>query len=95
MASRSVPPNDEDAGKLYLRATTAEHWQDYDAAFRLYLAAAQAYLHRARTLPVDQQEERKKCKEDAGKCLERAERIKAARKDTLKPQVRSPFSKGT
>lgn len=95
MASKGgASASDIDADVLYSRATIAEHERDFDAAFRLYLSAAQAYLHRAKSLPAQRETDRSKCKSSAGSCLERAERIKATRRDTLKPLVRDPFSKG-
>lgn len=94
MASGDRPAAVEDAGDLYSRATSSEHAHDFDTAFALYLSAAQAYLHRARILPSDRAAELAKCKAEARICLERAERIKASRKDTLRPISRSPFAKG-
>ncbi|EJD08078.1 cysteine proteinase [Fomitiporia mediterranea MF3/22] len=93
MLSGKHPAEDADGNELYVQATVAEHARDYDTAFKLYLSAAQAHLHRARGLPSQRAADRAKCKSDAGICLERAERIKAARKDSLKPIDRDPFSK--
>ncbi|KAL5521398.1 hypothetical protein ACEPAG_9324 [Sanghuangporus baumii] len=84
---------DVDADALYSRATVAEHTGNFDIAFGLYLSAAQAFLHRARSLPAQREADWSKCKKNAGTCLERAERIKTSRKDALKPLVRDPFSK--
>ncbi|OCB90124.1 cysteine proteinase [Sanghuangporus baumii] len=91
--SASSPDADADADALYSRATVAEHAGEFDVAFGLYLSAAQAFLHQARSLPAQREADRSKCKVNAGTCLERAERIKTSRKDALKPLVRDPFSK--
>ncbi|KIJ15557.1 hypothetical protein PAXINDRAFT_77338, partial [Paxillus involutus ATCC 200175] len=59
------------------RATKSELASDFTAAFRLYLAAANAFLHLSRsatTTPTFQV----RCKANAGKALERAEKIKKA-----------------
>lgn len=94
MASRGQTTEDANANDLYTRAAVAEHARDFDTAFKLYLSAAQAHLHRARTIPTQHTAERAKCKTDAGVCLSRAEQIKAARKDALRPVVQDPSSKG-
>ncbi|KAL5504667.1 RIM13 [Sanghuangporus vaninii] len=93
MASGDSASSDVDADALYSRATVAEHAGEFDVAFGLYLSAAQAFLHRARSLPAQREADRSKCKVNAGTCLERAERIKTSRKNALKPLVRDPFSK--
>ncbi|KAF8841696.1 cysteine proteinase [Paxillus ammoniavirescens] len=62
---------------IYDRATKSELASDFTAAFRLYLAAANAFLHLSRsttTTPTFQV----RCKANAGKALERAEKIKKA-----------------
>lgn len=76
---------------LYQKATRAEVDRSYDQAFELYIAAAQSYLQHVRNAVHER--DRKKYKLDAHKCLERAERIKAAKRD-LAPLVRNPFSEG-
>ncbi|TDL23115.1 cysteine proteinase [Rickenella mellea] len=79
----------QDIEAVYERAARAELDKSYDKAFQLYIQAAQAYLQRART--VADERDRGKCKTAAGKCLERAERIKAVKKD-LAPVIRNPFA---
>jgi calpain-7 len=62
---------------IYDRATKSELASDFTAAFRLYLAAANAFLHLSRSAtstPTFQV----RCKANAGKALERAEKIKKA-----------------
>ncbi|KIK82656.1 hypothetical protein PAXRUDRAFT_153569 [Paxillus rubicundulus Ve08.2h10] len=62
---------------IYDKATKSELASDFTAAFRLYLAAASAFLHLSRsatTTPAFQV----RCKANAGKALERAEKIKKA-----------------
>ncbi|KAH8115292.1 cysteine proteinase [Phellopilus nigrolimitatus] len=77
---------------LYTKAARAELDADFDTAFTLYLSAAQAYLHHARALSADKDRDRARYKADAAKCLERAERIKAARKGKLAPRAKDSFS---
>jgi hypothetical protein len=59
----------------YAKAVKAEFSKDYDAAFRLYIKAAESFLHLSRS--VDHDREKTKWKTSAGKALERAEKIKA------------------
>lgn len=80
--------------QLYARAISEELAENFDNAFSLYLSAAQAFLLRSKALPNQQVLEKEKCKTSAKTCLERAERIKNARKDALKPPVLNPFSTG-
>ena len=49
--------------------------KNYDAAFRLYIKSANAYLHLSRSAPSDVQKE--KWKTSTSKALERAEKIKS------------------
>lgn len=59
---------------LYTQATHAELAQNYDEAFRLYVRAAEGFLHLSR-INVDNSV--KSCwKKEAGRALERAEKIK-------------------
>ncbi|KAJ7350713.1 hypothetical protein DFH08DRAFT_115762 [Mycena albidolilacea] len=68
-------PSSEDAESTYAKAVKAEFSKDYDAAFRLYIKAAESFLHLSRS--VDHDREKTKWKTSAGKALERAEKIKA------------------
>ncbi|KAJ7072817.1 hypothetical protein C8F01DRAFT_1105319 [Mycena amicta] len=67
-------PSLEDAESTYAKAVKAEYNKDLDTAFRLYIKAAEAFLHLSRA--VDNQREKAKHKTSAGKALERAEKIK-------------------
>ena len=76
------------------KATLAEINGDYNEAFRLYITAAQSYLRLVRgEVGVVGEAARKSLTKEASRCLERAERIKAAKKD-LVPLPRDPFSEG-
>ncbi|KAJ6593314.1 hypothetical protein B0H19DRAFT_1215467 [Mycena capillaripes] len=68
-------PTTEDAESTYAKAVKAEFSKDYDAAFRLYIKAAESFLHLSRS--VNQDRDKTKWKTSAGKALERAEKIKA------------------
>ncbi|KAF8150505.1 hypothetical protein K438DRAFT_1865522 [Mycena galopus ATCC 62051] len=65
----------EDAESTYAKAVKAEFSKDYDSAFRLYIKAAESFLHLSRSVNPDR--EKTKWKTSAGKALERAEKIKA------------------
>lgn len=62
---------------LYTQATHAELAQDYDEAFRLYIRAAEGFLHLSRGSVNDSA--KSPWKKEAGRALERAERIKGVR----------------
>ncbi|KAJ6631453.1 hypothetical protein B0H10DRAFT_2207112 [Mycena sp. CBHHK59/15] len=68
-------PPPEDAESTYAKAVKAELSKDFDSAFRLYIKAAESFLHLSRS--VDHEREKSKWKANAGKALERAEKIKA------------------
>ncbi|KAG6832082.1 hypothetical protein H0H87_002910 [Tephrocybe sp. NHM501043] len=55
----------------------AELSRDYDVAFRLYVKAAELYLHLSRTIGDQSPLQAGKWKTSAGKALQRAEKIKA------------------
>lgn len=76
---------------MYRRAARAEHERSLDEAFKLYVTVAQTYLRLLRTAPNEQ--ERTKYRAEANKCLQRAENIKAVKKD-LAPVARNPLSDG-
>ncbi|KAG5638430.1 hypothetical protein H0H81_012647 [Sphagnurus paluster] len=59
----------------YNKAAKAELSRDYDLAFRLYVKSAELYLHLSRSSIVNT--EATKWKTNAGKALQRAEKIKA------------------
>ena len=75
------------------KAARLELASDLDGAFKLYIQAAQSYLHMSRTTPAGPV--RDKAKASASKCLERAERIKAVKRDKLTPVRKDRFSSGT
>ncbi|KJA22940.1 hypothetical protein HYPSUDRAFT_138453, partial [Hypholoma sublateritium FD-334 SS-4] len=57
------------------KATKAEYAKDYDQAFRLYLKAAEYFLHISRSTQTTEKN-KQQWKVNARKCLERAEKIK-------------------
>lgn len=77
---------------VYEKAAKAELDKSFDQAFALYISAAQAYLHWAKNHPSDRT--RTRSKDGARKCLERAELIKLAKKNELRPLAKDPFSAG-
>ncbi|KAJ7736872.1 hypothetical protein B0H16DRAFT_1572895 [Mycena metata] len=68
-------PLQQDAESTYAKAVKAEFSKDFDSAFRLYIKAAESFLHLSRS--VNHEKEKTKWKTSAGKALERAEKIKA------------------
>ena len=87
----SSPAAVQSAETLYAKATAAEHARDFDTAFQSYISAAQAFLQRARSTSGNAQESAH-AKSMLQTCLDRAELIKAARKDALKPLSTNPFA---
>ncbi|KDQ56387.1 hypothetical protein JAAARDRAFT_310571 [Jaapia argillacea MUCL 33604] len=84
MAPKPSSPTHE-AQTLYNKASKAELSRDYDNAFRLYIKAAESFLHLSRTLAQHQsgdhdEQIHKEAKAQAGKALERAEKIKGLRR---------------
>ena len=65
--------------------------KDLDSAFKFYIEAAKAFLHLSRS--SSDEKVQTKLKVDAGKALQRAEKIKAAKGD-LTPVIRDPSSEG-
>ena len=63
--------------------------RDWDLAFKLYLSAADDFLHLARTARDDKVKAHVKSR--AGVALQRAEKIKSVHRD-LTPVVRNAFS---
>lgn len=63
--------------RSYIKASRAELAEDYDEAFRLYIKAAEGFLYLSRGSLDDASSTR--WKKDAGKALERAERIKGVK----------------
>lgn len=82
------------AESLFTKATTAEHERDFDTAFKAYISAAQAFLQRARNNPEKHVQQVSDSKAMVEACLARAELIKSARKDSLKPLTIDPFTQG-
>jgi len=80
---------DTETQTAYAKAARAELNQDFDGAFRLYLDAAKMCLHLSRS-NCDAQSQAQ-WKADASRALDRAERIRAHKKD-LTPVLRDPFS---
>ena len=74
---------------LYTTATKAEFSGDLDKAFKLYIKAAEQFLHLGTT--TSNVASRDKCKSEAAKCLDRAEKIRKRKKDVA-PVARDPFS---
>ncbi|GAA5859581.1 hypothetical protein JCM8547_006151 [Rhodosporidiobolus lusitaniae] len=72
------------------RATKLELDRQYDAAFTTYLSAAQIYLFLIRH--TTDNETKAKLRTVSGKLVERAERIKAARKESVAPAKRERLS---
>lgn len=74
------------------RATKLELDRDYDAAFTAYITAAHTYLFLVRhTVDPDS---KTKFRAVSAKLVERAERIKRARNNDIKPVQRNPLSLG-
>ncbi|OBZ69552.1 Calpain-like protease palB/RIM13 [Grifola frondosa] len=73
----------------YSKAAKAELEKDFNQAFRLYVKAAEDFLHLSRTCPNSKL--RATCKTQAGKALERAEKIKVVKQD-LVPVAKNAFS---
>lgn len=73
--SRINRTTDQEADLTYNKAAKAELSRDYDLAFRLYVKSAELYLHLSRSSIVNT--EATKWKTNAGKALQRAEKIKA------------------
>ena len=78
--------------KVYSKAAKAELERDYDRAFQLYLKAADGFLHLDST--TSDTSIRAACKTEAGKALDRAEKIKAIKRD-LTPVLVDPLSPRT
>jgi calpain-7 len=57
------------------KAAKAEFAKEYDQAFRLYIKAAESFLHLSRS-PTQSDKSKQQWKANAAKALERAERIK-------------------
>ncbi|KAH7883246.1 hypothetical protein F5I97DRAFT_1903549 [Phlebopus sp. FC_14] len=72
----SNPKTFQESESLYSRAAKSELSSDFTTAFRLYLAAADAFLNLSRSQPHPTLQAR--CKANANKALERAEKIKKA-----------------
>lgn len=79
------------ADALASKASQKELGGDLDGAFSLYVQATQSYLHLSRTATSPHLRDQHKA--SATRCLERAERIKAAKRDVT-PVQRDRFSKG-
>ncbi|TFK50844.1 cysteine proteinase [Heliocybe sulcata] len=68
-----------DGEDTYARATKAEVEQNWDLAFKLYVRAVELYLHASRT--ATENVSRAEYKAQAAKALNRAEKIKALKRD--------------
>ena len=73
----------------YQKGANAELARDFDKAFRLYLKAAEQFLHLNRQTTDERL--RAQCKAEAAKALERAEKIKAVKQD-VRPVAKDEFS---
>ncbi|KAK0454341.1 hypothetical protein EV421DRAFT_1756269 [Armillaria borealis] len=76
MQKTTKSPQSEEAENTYSKAAKAELGKKYDIAFRLYIKAAEIFLHLSRSNDAREQE-KSKWKTSASKALERAEKIKA------------------
>lgn len=74
---------------VYTKAAKAELTKDFDLAFKLYIKAAEDFLHQSRK--TTEERAKSQLKSRAGVALQRAEKIKSIRRD-LTPVVRNPFS---
>ena len=93
-SNKATPEASQSAEALFTKATTAEHARDFDTAFKAYISAAQAFLQRARNTPAKRTDQVSDAKAMVETCLARAELIKSARKDSLKPLSIDPFTRG-
>ncbi|KAH7907349.1 hypothetical protein BJ138DRAFT_1160375 [Hygrophoropsis aurantiaca] len=84
-----APKTFQDAEATYARAAKYELERNWNQAFRLYIQAVETYLHLSRT--GTDPNLREKCKASAGKALERAEKIKSAKRE-LAPVSTAHFS---
>ncbi|OJT10574.1 hypothetical protein TRAPUB_12910 [Trametes pubescens] len=81
----------QEAEAQYSKAANAELAKDYDRAFRQYAEAAKQFLLLSRQATEGRL--RTHYRNQAGKALERAERIKAVRRD-VRPVAKDEFSEG-
>lgn len=73
------------------KAAKAEFAKEYDQAFRLYIKAAESFLHLSRSGGTQSDKIKQQLKANASKALERAERIKKfIEKSTPSSHVQSP-----
>ncbi|GLB37855.1 putative peptidase C2 family protein [Lyophyllum shimeji] len=75
--SKANRPVDHEADLTYSKAAKAELSRHYDPAFRLYVKSAELYLHLSRSGSDSTSAQVTKWKANAGKALQRAEKIKA------------------
>ncbi|KAF9073543.1 hypothetical protein BDP27DRAFT_1390928 [Rhodocollybia butyracea] len=75
----------KDAESLYSKATKSELARDYDSAFRLYIKAAESFLHLSRSAS-ETEKDKLNWEKNASKALERAERIKQTREKSKQTQ---------
>ena len=73
------------------KAAKAEFAKEYDQAFRLYIKAAESFLHLSRSGGTQSDKIKQQLKANASKALERAERIKKfMEKSTPSSNVQPP-----
>ncbi|KAI0919091.1 hypothetical protein AcV5_002096 [Taiwanofungus camphoratus] len=89
MSSTRVDITFQEAETTYSKAAKAELHKDLDRAYRFYVKAAADFLHLSQTSTDGKS--RSTCKSQAGKAIERAEKIKAIRPD-LTPVIKDHFS---
>jgi len=89
MSSKQAQMMYHNAQATYSKAAKAELQNDLDRAFRLYVKAAEDFLHLSQTSRDGRL--RTEYKDEAGKALERAEKIKSVRPD-LTPVATDHFS---
>jgi calpain-7 len=80
-----------DAEMTSAKAAKAEFAKEYDQAFRLYIKAAESFLHLSRSGGTQSDKIKQQWKANASKALERAERIKKfVEKSTASSNLQSP-----
>ena len=77
---------------LYQKATRLELDGNFDAAFKLYIKAAGEYIRLSRLSQDPASREQHKA--DAGKALQRAEKIKLRKQDQITPVAKDHFLEG-
>ncbi|KZS95723.1 hypothetical protein SISNIDRAFT_324866 [Sistotremastrum niveocremeum HHB9708] len=96
MSSRPDNHSFTETEKLLEKAKQKELNGELDSAFQLYIQVGQSFLQLSRT--ATSIKSKNLCKEYAGKALERAKKLKAAKGEALRPvrdDVYSQYSQGS